>query len=359
MSTWLWLSHCLRLVPSETAPADLSRLSPEEWNGVIRLAVCHGIAALLYGRLQTSAWRAVVPPAGAQRLHRHYLQAAAAGLRSQQQLGKLLEALSSRSVSVMVFGDVWLESGVYGNVALRPTQELDLLVREEDCEAVASVLLSMGYGEDRVTGWYVKPHSYTLYVPPDEGDLPVRLHRQIVEPSEPYRVEVAELWADARGAAWAGHTAFTLAPESLLLQTCISGSRDFPAQGVRCCYDVAQIVQHYQAEMEWGTVVTLAQRWRADAVAHAVLSLVWEVTGAPIPSAVIASLKPESAGAGWFPQTPQQLFDASGPQLLALVDTDAVPPEGVAAAGARAAVIHCLRGRWDPAALDAARREML
>ena len=359
MSTSLWLSHCLRLAPSETVQADLSRLSPEEWDGVIRLAIRHGIAALLYGRLQTSAWRAVVPPAGAQRLHRHYLQAAAAGLRSQQQLGKLLEALSSRSVSVMVLGGAQLGAEVYGNVALWPTQELDLLVREEDCKTVASVLLSIGYGEDRVTGWYVKPHSYTLYVPPDEGDLPVRLHRQIVEPSEPYRVEVAELWADARRAAWAGYTALTLAPESLLLQTCISGSRDFPAHGVRCCYDVAQIAQHYQAEVDWGAVVTLAQRWRAGAVAHAVLSLAREVTGAPIPPAVIAFLKPESASVVWFPQTAQQLFDASEPQPPALVDTDAVPLEGVAAAGARAAVIHCLRGRWDPAALDAARREML
>lgn len=359
MSTSLWLSHCLHLAPSETVQADLSRLSPEEWNGVIRLAVCHGIAALLYGRLQTSAWRAFVPPAGVQLLHRHYLQAAVVGLRSQQQLGKLLEALSSRVASVMVLGDVGLGAGIYGNVALRPAEELDLLVREEDRETVASVLRSMGYGEDRVTGWYVKPHSYTLYVPPEEGELPVRLHWQIMEPFEPFRVEVADLWAGARRAAWAGHTALTLAPESLLLQTCISGRRDFPACGVRCCYDVAQIVQHYQAEMEWGAVVTLAQRWQADAVAHSVLSLAREVTGAPIPPAVIASLKPESASAAWFPQTAQQLFDASEPRGPALVDTGAVPSEGVAVAGARAAVIHCLRGRWDPLALDAARREML
>lgn len=362
MTVALALTQCLRPSHSEAELALLRRLTPAEWERLADIAARYELAPLLHARLRSSPLHALLPPATAQRLTRAYLDAAAAGLRWQHQLLRLLKQLRAGGAPpVLAFGDAILASTVYGNPALGSPRQLDLLVRAEDLDALSSCLLALDICVDR-EGGASNPYGAAVFVSLKEADIPVWVHPRLLPPDAPFCVPADELWSSATTALLEGVAVPVLRPEILLLQLCMRGAPGLETAPLRRCFDLAQVVERYASDLDWEQVIARARDWQAGAAAYLSLSLAREFAGAAVPEAVLAQLALDASGTPGATQVArarEQLFAQFEPGLLAqplpalpafeALDTGAVD-EALLALSPENPLIGCLRGRWNPAA---------
>ena len=138
------LIRCLRAAPAD-GPLRLEAVDASDWKEIAQRARGLSVAHLLYHRLQTLEVTPPVPPPVWQRLQRFYLESAGFGMRLRHHLSGVLAALGAAGVTPIVLKGAYLAEGVYRNPALRPMNDVDLLVRQADLSAAQRSLLDLGY----------------------------------------------------------------------------------------------------------------------------------------------------------------------------------------------------------------------
>jgi hypothetical protein len=118
-------------------------LAAAQWQATLRLAERHRVAPLL--------WRALagdptgVPDEVAGRLRSLYYATAARSARLLDELERIGRRLDDAGIPWLALKGVRLALRLWGNVALRPTDDLDLLVRAADVEGAAAALRPLGF----------------------------------------------------------------------------------------------------------------------------------------------------------------------------------------------------------------------
>ncbi|MBN1922047.1 MAG: nucleotidyltransferase family protein [Anaerolineae bacterium] len=354
----LVLSQCLRVAPAAAELAHLSQLAPGDWERLVQLAIHQELAPLLHVQLRSTPLHALLPPAAVQQLTRAYLDAAGASLRWEHQLRQLLQQLHRCAIPALILGDAVLALAIYDNAALHSPHSLELLVREADLGALAACLLAAGYCVDPEGGAPNRAEA-AVFISLKDADIPVRVYRHSLPSNAPFRVPVDEFWSHAVAATLEGCKTTILRPEALLLALCTREVPALPAKGLRLCFDLAQVVARYAAELDWERFIALAREWQAGAAAFLALSLARDLAGAAIPEAALARLAPGASSAAGVARVRQELveqFEQPLPELSTLdaLDSTAVD-EALLVLSPENPLIGCLRARWDPAALDSAR----
>src|SRR5271157_4682345 len=121
------LLYCLRVVPDEMGDGRLESLSSSDWDVLIEESGRYGVAPLLYRRLRTFHSEIPIPANVMARLRHIYLQSAGRGMHLYHELGKVLRPLRHANIPVIVLKGAHLATIVYGNIALRPMGDVDVL----------------------------------------------------------------------------------------------------------------------------------------------------------------------------------------------------------------------------------------
>src|SRR5207302_5016940 len=150
---------------------------------------------------------------------RLYYQQAALNGRRFAELRKIVMACAGAGIHVLVLKGAAIAERVYGDIALCPMQDLDILVGRGDLDATDRLLREMGYVPDEghhSAAWYRDHHHHlSPYVRPD-GCARVEVHHHILPPPASGRIPIEDLWRRARPLA-AGGEVLGLSPEDLLL----------------------------------------------------------------------------------------------------------------------------------------------
>src|SRR4051794_8644020 len=145
------LVDCCRLESDDSTRARVDALLGRnlDWSYVVETAIRHAVAPLLqHGLLATASEekrRAAVPHAVQTQLDEAYRLS---GIRTRRLLrlaGEIAEILADLGISVIGLKEVGLAGDVYGDPALRPMGDLDLLVRREDVARAAAALEQMDF----------------------------------------------------------------------------------------------------------------------------------------------------------------------------------------------------------------------
>lgn len=262
--------------------AELARVAEQDWSKLVDEAVRHGVAPLLYHRLQ-SLHRWVTPPAEAfERLRDIQAHNALRNATVFRELAEVLAALRGAGVDVIALKGAHLAARVYGSAALRPMVDVDLLVRMPDLERAAAQLRDLGYthaaevapGIDYATFHHLRPFEKV-------GAIPVELHRTVVMSNSHFRLDLDGLWQRAREAEVAGVDVLVLSPEDLLLHLCTHASHthgfDIPLLSI--C-DIAAVLEHYEREIDWQRLASIANCDGRARFVHLTLSLASRMLGA-------------------------------------------------------------------------------
>lgn len=100
-----------------------------DWEYLLRAADSHGLKPLLYWHLEATSPESV-PEVTLEHLEAEFRRNMKRNLFLSMELLKLLERLEGQGIQAIPFKGPVLAVSVYGNLALRPFSDLDILVHE-------------------------------------------------------------------------------------------------------------------------------------------------------------------------------------------------------------------------------------
>jgi len=139
------LLTCLRIEDREAKITRLQAFSEHEWHTILAAASQYGVVPILFHTLNHVHSDLYIPQAIWTQMKHTYYRSAARNMRLYRELVKILSALNSQGISVILLKGAHLAESVYKNLALRPMVDIDLLARKEDLLKVHEILLQQGY----------------------------------------------------------------------------------------------------------------------------------------------------------------------------------------------------------------------
>jgi hypothetical protein len=268
------------------------------------MAVRAHVAPLLFKRLKESDARDCVPADVWKRLRHAYFASGDRNTRLCRELRTVLQRLRGSGVKVIVLKGAFLAEAVYGDVALRPMCDTDILVPRADLAKAESILLDMGgahvrrpgraapapgvQGVDTGPGHGIRRHALPVLI----RDLAIELHWTIVSPTGPFRIDTAAIWDRAHAGTVAGVEVLSLSPEDLLLHLCLHFCYQDGCAELRHLCDIAETIHRFRDGLDWPLVTHSAREWDALRYAGLSLQLARNLLGAPVPEDTLNQLVP-------------------------------------------------------------------
>ncbi len=285
------LLYCLRVGPHEAGDSRLEALSSPDWNVLIEESGRHGVAPLLYDRLRTFQSHIPIPAGVMARLRRIYLQSAARAMRMHHELGKVLGVLRQARIPVIALKGAHLATHVYGNMALRPMGDVDVLVHEDDLMRVEAALLGLGYVPADRHRQIAKDKCDFGYGLPN-GELFVEVHWNFLPSTYRFKIDLDGQWERSRHAAIAGVEVSVLCPEDLLLYLCLHASKHLFEMGLKPLCDIVETIRCHGKEIDWKQVVLRSEQSGEAKCAYLTFRLARELLGAAVPDDLMQFIKP-------------------------------------------------------------------
>ena len=173
--------------------SEFQQLSSTGWDKLVREAAKHAVSGLLYHRLSNGLSAVEIPGPIIDRLRSDYLDNALKNMRLIQELSRVLKVCAAAGIQVIVLKGAYLAQVVYGNVALRSMNDLDILVRECDLEKIENKLQELGYQFWPEAGVTRERHYHFRYYSPIT-EIFLELHWHLQPPSLLYRLDLERFW---------------------------------------------------------------------------------------------------------------------------------------------------------------------
>jgi hypothetical protein len=282
-----------------------------DWDWVLDISTRNGVGPLLYRSLKTLAPFAV-PPHIMERLQRNYYQNVAHNLALDDQLGTLLRSFQAAGIPAIPYKGPALASSAYGNIALRVFGDLDILIKKEDVQRAADLMISLGYSPDL----QFTPDQLEAYVH-DFNELPftrpnkamVELQWEIVPDHFGFPVEPLGLWEDQPEVETDESGKRTIPPEKLLLMLCVHGAKDSWGRLAWIC-DVAELLRKF-SDLDWGALAKLARETGGLRMLYLGLHLAHELLEAPLPEGILQGISKDRTVAKTAQIIRERLFGRS------------------------------------------------
>lgn len=250
---------------------------------MLTLACQHNIAPLLHRSLAAAG---VSPPAPIRRhIERVVLYNTAKGRRLAHELAWLMAALERAGIRSLPFKGPVLAASAYGNVSLRPFNDLDLIVHPDDADKTARLLASRGFPD-----WGVAPadlshhqrceceHSFVR-----ADGVTVDLHWRLSRRHFPFPLEFDCLWRRAVPCLLGpgGPAVPNLGAVDTLQVLCMHGTKHAWERLAWVC-DIAELLAAHPA-MPWEFALAQSKALGATRMTLLGLALAADLLDAPLP----------------------------------------------------------------------------
>lgn len=275
-----------------TGTAHLLRLLQRDvsWERLWQLGHLHDVLPLLANSLRPLAGQAPIPAPWLDRAQRRLYATLLHNTSLRNELLQVLGALQHAQIEAIPVKGVVLASTIYGNLALRPAADLDVLVRPHDLPAARAALAQLGYAHRAEPLFAELHHPYhdpQYFRQAGSHTICLELHWALWA-ERFFHLDTAQLWQRAGTSALGGTPIRTLSPEDTLLHLAIHRSRS--ALRLRFLCDSAELLRLHGAALDWEYLIAQASRSGARTALYYTLALPAELLGAPLPSGILARL---------------------------------------------------------------------
>lgn len=291
-----WDRTALQAARTLTTHGDL------DWAALREVAHTEGLAPLLYPIVRGQN---LVPRPVERDLRRFYYTNALRNNRLLRALEDVLCHLAAEGVAVILLKGAGMAKAVYGNVAVRPMFDLDLLVPAAEVERARTVLAGLNYSMLSSEPWagfsqrYGHAMAYRRLSDGKKRPFHVDLHWGLLNAPYYGHILVEDWFARAQPARVAGVEALVPAPEDHLVYLCghlALHHRYDPA--LFRYYDMAVLIHHTDDVLDWDAVVQRAVGWRLVIPLQRTLARLQEFWPQTVPASVaqeVAGLQPTRA----------------------------------------------------------------
>lgn len=290
---------------AESCEIGASALSRIDWDRFLASAEVHGVSALVCSGLKRSSWRGSVPPAVTHRLSTCSLQIAKKSLYLSARLLAIVERLQSKRIAALPFKGPALALRAYGDLTLRDSCDLDLLIKAEDLEQAVATLVEAGFQlpcplTARRYQWLRKYEFELGLVGPD--GLRLELHWEALPHYFGIRLCSAGVWDRTTYTSIAGAAVQELSAEDLLLFLSLHAGKHFWDRLVWLC-DIDRLLRK-KASLDWEYLRESSRKLHIERFLSTTLYLVRELFGTELPEQVLRKI----AGDHSIPQFAQQVL---------------------------------------------------
>lgn len=223
-------------------------LPDTDWISLVTLAEYHDIAPLVYHILST-VLPDLTPGTVLGQMKEDNRRSALASLIQARELLRVLRALAERGVAALPYKGPVLAEMAYGNLSLRHSIDLDVLVRRQDMGAAQQALAAIGYALDDECRLHQQAYAHAhhhLVLRGQRSNVTIELHWHTVTPQFSFNLSFDQLWQNSVMTSLAGQAVRSPAVEDTLLLVCVHASMHGWKQLKQIC-DVAELLQRYPA----------------------------------------------------------------------------------------------------------------
>jgi hypothetical protein len=294
----LLILACVRRDLDAERIQDLVKRGPD-WRVILQRVERWRLAPLVYKSFRQADPTGQVPDPVQERLRHLYRRQTIHWIQQRDVLRETLQRFSEASVPAIVLKGAALATLVYPSPALRPTRQVDLLIRQRDAARVEALLKSMrdapaspagaGAGPDthpglghrsrrRMSLLHVCTHILTLRRPADR--LPAAAH-----------IPIENFWERARPVQIESVATLVFSPEDLLLHIAIdlAFAGKFVGHARTLC-DIGQTCGRYGEAIDWSQVIAEARAYQTVKPLYYALRWARELVGADVPSHALREL---------------------------------------------------------------------
>jgi hypothetical protein len=239
------------------------RMDTVEWENLLLVSQSAGMEPLVFHHASEAGVLTCMPAEVADRLADAYRMSWIFNRRLRSELGALLAALTNQGIDVLVFKGVALAERYYGEIALRPTSDIDLLLHPEDVEDCRLMLLERGYTavpELRKTSQWRSRVNRVLVFRHYAGFV-VEVHWALANlPSYVGSLPLDQIWRRAEHAQVAGQSARYLAAADELRYLSYHYAAQHEDRRLIWLVDIAECVRRLPPTWDW-------ERFSADTIA--------------------------------------------------------------------------------------------
>jgi SAM-dependent methyltransferase len=230
-----------------------------DWGYLIQMAELHSMLPLVYWHLNIICPQAV-PGATFKQLQDHFHLNLQRNLVLTQEVLALMDMFEAERIAALFYTGPVLAASVYGNLGLRQSGGLDLLVPQRDVPKAKEVLVSRGYqpffamtrAQESV---YLRTRCDYSFARADR-EIYVDLHWGIAPIYFSLPCDVERLWERLERRALEDRSVYILSPENLLLVLCIQGASCLWKRTDWLC-DIAILIGAHK-RMDWTWVMKRA-----------------------------------------------------------------------------------------------------
>ena len=302
-------------------PEDrLGEFSPADGKSLVDWAMRHKVEGLFYRQIRSQNFPSeLIPADDRNRLRGAYRNLATRNASLFSNVLVVLKSLADNQLPVIALKGLSLAQSVYGDIALRPMNDVDLLVKEQDLVRAGRILLALGYRQE-FPAWESAVKIYH-HLPPftAKSGAKLELHWNIVTPDSPIQVDLDGLWERARFIKVDHAEVRALSLEDSLLHLCIHACFHLRTglDLIPIC-DIAGLIRASGDKVDWPQVIERAAEWGSQKCVYLMLLLARELLGAAPPDKYLSDMQPADYRPQYFDEALEQIFDknASGQLII-------------------------------------------
>ena len=226
---------------------------------------------------------------------REYLRQSAACVAAKNMLlaaetKTVLEAAKKEQVACIPLRGIALGEMLYQNWALRPTGDVDFLIRRGQTLETRALLGKLGYYEVEPRAGFADSFEYTLeFFKEDPSDIIAEPHWTIAYPPFVDRIDMEGVWRRTRVGTVLGVPCRVLENEDLLIHLCLHWLHHQKDAPLLWLYEISRLLQ--SKTPRWPLLVSIIEPAGFAPLIAEVLSRVENLFGPALPSGILESLK--------------------------------------------------------------------
>lgn len=294
------------------AATRLETLSAADGESLVDWALRFRVAGLFYREIKARDLPPeLIPVESRNRLRDAYRNLAMINTSLFLDAAKVIKSFAGHQLPVMALKGLALAKTIYGDLALRPMNDLDLLVKEADLVRAGRILLTLGYKQP-FPAWERMVKTFH-HVPPfaNKNGTMIELHRTIVTPDSSIKIDLDGLWERACLIQVDTVEVQAFSPEDLFLHLCVHACVHLRTglDLVPLC-DLAGVIKTSGDTIDWQIVIKRARQWGGQKCVYLMLLLVRDLLDVALPDKIMSELKPDDYQSLFLDEAVGLIFDA-------------------------------------------------
>jgi hypothetical protein len=251
-----------------------------DWGKFVSLVIHHRIYPQVFTKLKQNKLQSLVPEHVFHKLNNSYKTNTLKMLYLSREMDRICRVFNDDDVRMLVLKGPVLAESLYGDISLRTSSDLDLLVPINELDKVGSLLANEGYlKDDYITSvlgeWKWRHHHVTYFHP--EKKVKIEVHWRL-SPGPGAEPDFNDLWKRKRRSILTTTPIYFLGQEDLFLFLVSHGSRHGWSR-LRWLVDIHQLVGQ---DVDWRYLLSLLQKYQLHQLSGKTLILTCNLLGTEI-----------------------------------------------------------------------------